>query len=455
MLSTNVTYFRPAPNCIEIRSYSNPKVIRELVWKNSVTKMESSGHAEEDIKEECVEIISSSDAGSAVTAAAAMFMSAENEAGSESNNVFMTDDQETVPGAGSGTMILRDREGTPSKPEKETVVNLIEMVRYHPQIWDITNAAYREKLLRKRSFRRIGEELGWSTEDVIKKYNNLRTYYTKEIIKQKRSPTYQSKWPYFDQLDSFLRRTVHKRQPAKLALANKWDRMQLLVPTGFRKKRQMLNSGDLRQRSTFSRAAATVSTPPVETSKRATVPSTGSSAGSRAGPPSSQINISHVRSLVSQQASREKVSPTPSSSRVPRQQLAQQQVNMPTSNLSIPATSAQSRALQMQLLRKQTQSQPQQQQKPQQLQQQHARPKSPPPATAKAARSTINQPYQQGPTLLPSPSSGQNLMESNDTIFGRLITSQLSKIPEGRKKEQLKINVMQQLVQAMFDEEQS
>lgn len=46
-------------------------------------------------------------------------------------------------------------------------------------------------------------------------------------------------------------------------------------------------------------------------------------------------------------------------------------------------------------------------------------------------------------------------MESNDTIFGRLITSQLSKIPEGRKKEQLKINVMQQLVQAMFDEEQS
>lgn len=109
----------------------------------------------------------------------------------------------------------------------------------------------------------------------------------------------------------------------------------------------------------------------------------------------------------------------------------------------------------MQLQRKQTQSQPQQQQKPQQLQQQHARPKSPPPATAKAPRSTINQPYQQGPSLLPSPSSGQTLMESNDTIFGRLITSQLSKIPEGRKKEQLKINVMQQLVQAMFDEEQS
>lgn len=137
--------------------------------------MESSGHAEEDIKEECVEIISSSDAESAVTAAAAMFMSAENEAGSESNNVFMTDDQETVSGASSGLMILRDREGIPSKPEKETVVTLIEMVRSQPQIWDITNAAYREKLLRKRSFRRIGEELGWSSKFPF--YKSLKDFF--------------------------------------------------------------------------------------------------------------------------------------------------------------------------------------------------------------------------------------------------------------------------------------
>ena len=46
--------------------------------------------------------------------------------------------------------------------EREIVFRFIEMVRNSPEIWDVTSLAYRDKVVRRRSFRKIGEELGWT-----------------------------------------------------------------------------------------------------------------------------------------------------------------------------------------------------------------------------------------------------------------------------------------------------
>ncbi|XP_054750673.2 uncharacterized protein LOC129256514 [Lytechinus pictus] len=400
--------------------------------------MESSGPAEKDIKEECVEVVSEIDAESVVTvemaemAEASMFMSGEDEVGSDNSGVYMTDtqQQETLAGSNDTVVILERREVNMNKPERETILSLIEMVRNQPEIWDHTNGAYREPHWRRRTFRKIAEVLGWSTEDVVKKYNNLRTYYTKEVIKQKRSPTYRSKWPYFNQLDSFLRRTIHKR-PAKVTTANKWARLAGRTTPGQDNSIQIHGAAGLRRnirpRSNFNRVAATVSTPPVETSSNQLImPSIGSSVG---GSLTNQVSISHVRSLNSRQ-----------------QQTQQQASNRPISiSSTLPAIQPRPLPTQLQQIQSQLQNHPQQSQ----LQQ---RPKSPPNTTAPV---TVINPNQQSSSSLPSQSSGQSVTEGTDAIFGRLVSSQLAKIPEGQKKEQLKIKVMQLLVEAMFDKEQS
>ncbi|XP_072174189.1 uncharacterized protein [Diadema setosum] len=311
--------------------------------------------------------------------------------------------------------------------EREMVIRFIEMVKQCPGIWDVSSEAYRNKLIRRRSFRRIGEELGWSFDDVVKKYNNLRTYYSKEIIKEKKSVGYKSKWPYFNQLDTFMRQTVHMRMKpgmrARMTLLEKRanDRLAgydvMVGGTTLRRKRLLVNPSDVRHRQSFHpRSVNTVSA--TATAPDPTFLSLSSSAPpispSASGP---QANISHLPSA-----------------------LVPQQHNQPTSS---------------------TQSQSQRQHvtpQQQQQQRQHGAQQQPPQSRAKQqlAVPTVTKnanERQDSPSTLTAP-SGSSLLEtdSGDVIFSKLIASQMAKIKEGRKKEQLKISLMQQIVEAMFDD---
>ena len=53
----------------------------------------------------------------------------------------------------------------------------------------------------------------FSAAAIVKKIRHLRTQYTRELAKAKKvgSQYFQSKWPYFEILDSFLRNHIQSR----------------------------------------------------------------------------------------------------------------------------------------------------------------------------------------------------------------------------------------------------
>ncbi|XP_046556278.1 uncharacterized protein LOC124265536 [Haliotis rubra] len=105
------------------------------------------------------------------------------------------------------------------REERETNMKLIRLISAQPALWDARSQHYRDRTFKSEVVREIGQQMNWTDHAVIKKFANLRTYYTKELNKELVSQvhsrmkgdgedTYKSKWPYYDMLDNFLRTQV-------------------------------------------------------------------------------------------------------------------------------------------------------------------------------------------------------------------------------------------------------
>ncbi|XP_071096359.1 uncharacterized protein [Haliotis cracherodii] len=105
------------------------------------------------------------------------------------------------------------------REERETNMKLIRLISAQPALWDARSQHYRDRSFKSEVVRDIGQQMNWTDHAVIKKFANLRTYYTKELNKELVSQvhsrmkgdtedTYKSKWPYYDMLDNFLRMQV-------------------------------------------------------------------------------------------------------------------------------------------------------------------------------------------------------------------------------------------------------
>ncbi|KAG7488450.1 hypothetical protein MATL_G00033040 [Megalops atlanticus] len=93
------------------------------------------------------------------------------------------------------------------------VLELIGLYEAEDVLWNISNRDYHNKAMRQAALIRLSAKLAAPVHEVNKKLMNLRTYYSKELAKVKRSKAraaagggevYRSQWPYFHDMDHFL-----------------------------------------------------------------------------------------------------------------------------------------------------------------------------------------------------------------------------------------------------------
>ncbi|XP_035269039.1 uncharacterized protein LOC118225110 [Anguilla anguilla] len=94
------------------------------------------------------------------------------------------------------------------------VLELIDLYKIEDVLWNISNRDYHNKAMRQAALVRLSAKLAAPVHEVNKKLMNLRTYYSKELAKVKRSrvraaaagggEVYRSQWPYFHFMDHFL-----------------------------------------------------------------------------------------------------------------------------------------------------------------------------------------------------------------------------------------------------------
>ncbi|KAJ8278212.1 hypothetical protein GJAV_G00085130 [Gymnothorax javanicus] len=93
------------------------------------------------------------------------------------------------------------------------VLELIDLYKTEDVLWNISNRDYHNKAMRQAALVRLSAKLAAPVHEVNKKLMNLRTYYSKELAKVKRSlvrgmagggEVYCSQWPYFHRMDNFL-----------------------------------------------------------------------------------------------------------------------------------------------------------------------------------------------------------------------------------------------------------
>lgn len=104
----------------------------------------------------------------------------------------------------------------------ENVLKLVELFRANRVLWDTNDAAYHNKIKRRRSLHEIAFTLQTTEEEVKKKIKGLRTQYASEKGKEARSneeKEYASKWAHYQSLQ-FLDNHIF---PAKSALHNSRD----------------------------------------------------------------------------------------------------------------------------------------------------------------------------------------------------------------------------------------
>ena|ERR1700761_189671 len=91
--------------------------------------------------------------------------------------------------------------------EREKVYKLIELVEAHPELWDCSLKAYKNRHLKNKIHESIAQTLNLTADLVDKKIHNLRCQLNTEIrkIKKKKSRAgtneiYHPKWEYFESL---------------------------------------------------------------------------------------------------------------------------------------------------------------------------------------------------------------------------------------------------------------
>ncbi|MGH0132081.1 UNVERIFIED_CONTAM: hypothetical protein FKN15_027702 [Acipenser sinensis] len=110
---------------------------------------------------------------------------------------------------------------------KQRVHELIGLYEEEEVLWNVKCKDYHNKNQRQAALERLGVKLNVPVNEVNKKLMNLRTYYSKELAKVKKSrlmagdsrEVYQSQWPFFDHMNLFLSAQVVPRKATISELA--------------------------------------------------------------------------------------------------------------------------------------------------------------------------------------------------------------------------------------------
>ena len=80
----------------------------------------------------------------------------------------------------------------------EVDVNFMEEIRSFPVIWDRYATDFKNKHKKVNAFQSVGEKFGMSAEEAEKKYNSIRTMFSRHIKKQPSGSGRQSTNPMFE-----------------------------------------------------------------------------------------------------------------------------------------------------------------------------------------------------------------------------------------------------------------
>lgn len=100
---------------------------------------------------------------------------------------------------------------------KSEVDDLINVYRSKPELWDVKNQVYKDRVKKKDAFKEIADKFCTSVEEITRKIHNLRNQFNNELKKSMKKKSgqgsddlYVSKWPYFKSL-SFLKTSLETR----------------------------------------------------------------------------------------------------------------------------------------------------------------------------------------------------------------------------------------------------
>ncbi|XP_046574783.1 uncharacterized protein LOC124282794 [Haliotis rubra] len=105
------------------------------------------------------------------------------------------------------------------------IEELLELYEEEDLLWNTTHEHYYRKDKRRQALNRISAMLGINAVEINKKITNLRTYYSKEVNKMKRSKAkgskgddlFVSKWEHFKTMDRFLYPFIQGRKHMDLS----------------------------------------------------------------------------------------------------------------------------------------------------------------------------------------------------------------------------------------------
>ncbi|XP_071114450.1 uncharacterized protein [Haliotis cracherodii] len=105
------------------------------------------------------------------------------------------------------------------------IEELLELYEEEDLLWNTTHEHYYRKDKRRQALNRISAMLGINAVEINKKITNLRTYYSKEVNKIKRSKAkgakgddlFVSKWEHFKTMDRFLYPFIQGRKHMELS----------------------------------------------------------------------------------------------------------------------------------------------------------------------------------------------------------------------------------------------
>lgn len=88
----------------------------------------------------------------------------------------------------------------------ETVIDFINEVHLHPELWDVKSGIYKDKNAKKDGWFEIAEKFGVTSDEAYKKFRSLRTYAQNETKKNKSGSSGGKlvKWFAFDAISFVL-----------------------------------------------------------------------------------------------------------------------------------------------------------------------------------------------------------------------------------------------------------
>lgn len=67
----------------------------------------------------------------------------------------------------------------------ERIIDFINEVHLHPELWDIKVGIYKDRNVKKDAWNKIAEMFGTTSDEAYKKFRSLRTYANNEEKKKK------------------------------------------------------------------------------------------------------------------------------------------------------------------------------------------------------------------------------------------------------------------------------